>query len=302
MIEASYKTAEPMHKYSNRTSLPILIACACASFLASPIASVAQTFANRGDAGAKSAPQPDSAAVAAPRTDANSILAYEQLVAKAQAGGIDLYFLGDSIIRRWGCTDPQWSKMMANWKANFFGWNAANFGWGADRIQNILWRIQNGELDGVNPKVIVILAGTNNVGNQPGDDEKVNDILNGFRALIDTCRAKAPEAKIVLTAIFPRNDHPEVLPEIRKINDELSKLADGQMVFYVNVNDQFANSDGILFDGMTVDKLHPTVKGYQVWADGLRPLLTKFLGPPAETDHAPPATGDPSATHSAKGS
>ena len=140
--------------------------------------------------------QPDSAAVPSPRTDANSMLAHQQLVAKAKAGGIDLYFLGDSITRRWGCSDPQWSEMLANWKQNFFGWNAANFGWGADRIQNILWRIQNGELEGVKPKVIVILAGTNNVGNQPADADKagakIADIVNGMRTLIDTCREKAP--------------------------------------------------------------------------------------------------------------
>ena len=234
----------------------------------------------------------DSAAIPAPRTDANSKLAHQQLVAKAKSGGIDLYFLGDSITRRWGCTDPQWSDMLANWKRNFFGWNAANFGWGADRLHNILWRIQNGELDGVNPKVIVILAGTNNVGSQPGNDDKVADILKGFSALIATCREKAPGAKIILTAIFPRNDNPAVLPEIRRINDELSKLTDGQTLFYLNVNDK-------LFDGMTVDQLHPTVKGYQVWADGLHPLLTKLLGPPAQTDHAPAPTGDPSLTHPA---
>ena len=68
---------------------------------------------------------------AAARSDRNSRLAHEQLVAKAKAGGIDLYFLGDSITRRWGCTgDPQWASMLANWKQNFFGWNAANFSWG----------------------------------------------------------------------------------------------------------------------------------------------------------------------------
>src|SRR3982750_3164345 len=103
-----------------------------------------------------------SAAVASPRGDANSKLAHEQLVAKAKAGGIDFYFLGDSITRRWGCTDAVWAQNFANWKQNFFGWNAGNFGWGADQIQNMLWRIQNGEFDNVTPKVIVILAGTNN--------------------------------------------------------------------------------------------------------------------------------------------
>lgn len=244
----------------------------------------------------------ESAAVPAPRTDANSMLAHQQLLAKARAGGIDLYFLGDSITRRWGCSDSQWSAMLVNWKQNFYGWNAADFGWGADRLQNILWRIKNGELDGVNPKVIVILAGTNNVGNRPGADAKIADILAGFHALIATCREKAPSAKIILTAIFPRNDNPAVLPEIRRINDELAKLADGETIFYLNINDKLADATGKLFEGMTVDRLHPTVKGYQVWADGLRPILTQLLGPPASTDHAPPPTGDPSASHPTKGS
>ena len=94
---------------------------------------------------------------------ANSLVAHAQLLAKAKQGGIDIYFEGDSITRRWGATD--YPELLANWKQNFFGWNAADFGWGADRTQNILWRLENGELDGVNPKVIVLLAGTNNVGN-----------------------------------------------------------------------------------------------------------------------------------------
>ena len=98
-----------------------------------------------------------------PRTDRNSMTAHAQLLDKARKGGIDIYFEGDSITRRWGATD--YPDLLANWTQNFFGWNAANFGWGADAIQNILWRLHNGELDGVHPKVIVLLAGTNNVGN-----------------------------------------------------------------------------------------------------------------------------------------
>src|SRR5262245_15142556 len=98
----------------------------------------------------------------ASRTDQNSQIAHAQLLEKARQGRIDIYFEGDSITRRWGATD--YPQLLANWKQNFFGWNAADFGWGADTTQNILWRLQNGELDGVNPKVIVLLAGTNNVG------------------------------------------------------------------------------------------------------------------------------------------
>ena len=96
------------------------------------------------------------------RTDSNSMLAHRQLLAKRTQGKIDLYFVGNSITRRWGATD--YPDFLAHWNATFRGWNAGNFGWGGDRIQNMLWRIENGELDGVNPKVIVILAGTNAVG------------------------------------------------------------------------------------------------------------------------------------------
>jgi lysophospholipase L1-like esterase len=220
-------------------------------------------------------------------------MAHEQLVEKAKQGGIDVYFLGDSITRRWGATD--YPEFLANWRSNFFGWNAANFGWGADQIENILWRVENGELDGVNPKVIVLLAGINNVGTVPGGDAQVENITRGLRALVSTCRQKAPSAVIILTALFPRNDNMAVIPIINRINGNLAKMADGKTIQYLDVNDRLADKDGKLFEGISKDKLHPGLKGYQIWADGLKPILTEILGPPAKTDHAPPPTGDPSA-------
>jgi lysophospholipase L1-like esterase len=231
----------------------------------------------------------------APRTDRNSMIAHDQLLDKATRGGIDLYFLGDSITRRWGATD--YPQLLEHWRKSFFGWNAGNFGWGADRTENILWRLENGELDGVHPKVIVLLAGTNNVGNRPGGAAAVAEITRGLAAIIYLCRTKAPDATLIVTGIFPRNDNPAVLPDITNINANLAALADGRRVRYLNVNDQLADAQGMLHDGMmNPDKLHPALPGYQVWADGLRPLLTELLGPPAATDHAPPPTGDPSAT------
>jgi len=220
------------------------------------------------------------------------MLAHQQLLDKAKKGGIDLYFEGDSIVRRWGATDyPQY---LENWRQNFFGWNAADFGWGADAIQNMLWRLDNGELDGVNPKVIVILGGTNNLGR--GDAASVTNIVAGIKALLDVCEQKAPKAAIILTAIFPRNDNMGLMSAINQINDQIAKFADGKKVRFLNVNDKLADKDGKLLDGMmNTDKLHPTAKGYQVWADGLKPILTELLGPPAKEDHAPPPTGDPSA-------
>jgi lysophospholipase L1-like esterase len=229
------------------------------------------------------------------RTDANSRIAHEQLLKKAKTGGIDVYFTGDSITRRWGATDPQYAGLFHSWTTNFFGWNAADFGWGADRIENILWRLENGELDGVNPKVIVILAGINNIGTEPGGPEKATHIAGGIKEIVDVCRQKASAATIVLMAIFPRNDNPAVLPLINEVNRRIAGLADGKRIRFVDINRKLADEDGTFFPGMVnPDKLHPTVKAYQVWADALKPIFTEILGPPAATDHAPPPTGDPS--------
>lgn len=232
---------------------------------------------------------------AAPRTDQNSLEAHRQLIDKARRGGIDVYFTGDSIVRRWGATD--YPDLLANWQQNFFGWNAANFGWGADQTQNVLWRLENGELDGVNPKIVVVLAGTNNLGATPPSPSRVDDVTRGLKAIVDVCRQKAPAATIILTAIFPRNDDVALLTEIDRINANLARLADGAAVRYLNVNDKLADKDGRLFEGMMNerDRLHPALKGYQVWADALKPVFREILGPPASTDHAPPPTGDPSA-------
>ena len=233
---------------------------------------------------------------AAPRTDQNSMIAHARLVGKATQGRIDVYFEGDSIVRRWGALD--YPELLANWHANLFGWNAADFGWGADRTQNILWRLEHGELDGVNPRVIVLLAGTNNVGTQPRDEQSVAEIARGIKAIIDICRQKAPNATIILTAIFPRNDNLAVMPTINRINERLAGFADGARVRFLTINDRLADASGKLFEGVLNerDKLHPTIHGYQIWADALKPIFRELLGPPGRTDLAPTPTGVPPAT------
>jgi len=236
---------------------------------------------------------PTSAAEPTARSEPISIMAHQELVAKARRGGIDLYFLGDSITRRWGATD--YPDLLADFSRTFYGWNAGNFGWGADRIENMLWRVEHGELAGVNPKVIVILAGTNNIGKAPPTAAQLDDIAKGYRALVNRCQALAPDATVVLTAVFPRNDNPAVYPAIRRLNQDIAGLADGARIRFLDVNAGLADAAGILRDGMTVDRLHPTLEGYHVWAAGLRPVLTELLGPPADADTAPPPTGDPAA-------
>jgi lysophospholipase L1-like esterase len=233
-----------------------------------------------------------------PRSDRNSMIAHEELLQKAKTGRIDIYFEGDSITRRWGTSDEQYKHFLANWRENFFGWNAGNFGWGGDKTQNILWRLDNGELDNVTPKVIVLLAGTNNVGSnspQGNHDPRVEDITRGIKTILDVLRRKAPSATIVLMGIFPRNDNMSVMPIINEVNQRIAKFADGKKIRYLNINDKLADKNDKLFEGMTnSDGLHLDLKGYQVWADALKPIFTELLGPPAKEDHSPPPTGDPS--------
>src|SRR5215212_2573547 len=126
---------------------------------------------------------------AARNDDAVWVAKHQELLEKAKRGNIDLYFEGDSITRRWEATHRE------SWDKNFGGWRAANFGAGGDRTQNVLYRIRNGELDGVNPKVIVLLIGTNNVGPTPvgGDDGPlVREITKGVKACLKALREKAP--------------------------------------------------------------------------------------------------------------
>src|SRR5262249_15771302 len=164
-----------------------------------------------------------------------------------------------------------------------FGWNAANFAWGGDTIPNILWRLQNGELDGVHPKIIVVLAGTNNIGTAapgPNDDARVAGIVRGIRPILDVGQQKAPEAAIVLIGIRRGKDQGAAMSTIHQINERIAQFADGKRIRFLNINGQLADADGVLRPGMSPDRLHLSVKGYQVWADALKPVFTELLGPP----------------------
>jgi (4-O-methyl)-D-glucuronate---lignin esterase len=227
------------------------------------------------------------------RADSNSVIAHSELVEKTRDGIIDVYFVGDSITRRWGALD--YPALLANWNANFFGWNAADFAWGGDRTQNILWRLDNGELAGVAPQVFVVQAGTNNLGDIEGDAAQAQAIAAGIEAIVERCLTHAPDAVVLLTAVFPRRDKPEFNPIIAKINAGLAAYADGAKIRFIDFNDQLADAEGRLRETMSDDGLHPSLAAYQIWADALKPVLTEILGPPADRDRAPAPTGNPEA-------
>jgi len=232
-----------------------------------------------------------------PRQDANSMLAHQQLLQKARAGRIDVFLLGDSITRRWGATD--YPQFLSHWYSTFRGWNAANFGWGGDKVENILWRVDNGEMEGIDPRVIVLMAGTNDVGNQmPADgvDPAVRRISAGIAGLVASVRARAPRATLVLMGILPREDNPAVMPVIQGINRRIARLADGGQVRFIDIGPRLLDEQGHIRQGMMGDGLHLVLPGYQVWADALTPVLTELLGPRKSEDFAPPPTGIPAAT------
>jgi lysophospholipase L1-like esterase len=227
------------------------------------------------------------------RTDSKSQAAHQQLLQKAKEGRIDIYFQGDSITRRWGASD--YPAFLEHWRSSFFGWNAANFAWGGDNTHNILWRMQNGELEGVSPKIVVLQAGTNNLPWQgPATDEVVDDVVTGIGAIIVEFKQRVPESVIVLTALFPRNQNSDLSPAIEKINARIKNLADDKRVRFVNINSQLTDSEGKLLPGFSNDGLHLEKPAYAIWAAALRPIFEEILGPPAKTDDAPGPTGDTS--------
>ena len=202
------------------------------------------------------------------KPDAKWMARHETYVELAKKGGIDVYFEGDSI------TDGWHGSGKAVWEKEFAPLKAANFGIGGDRTQHVLWRLQNGELDGVNPKAVVLMIGTNNAGsNSPAE------VAAGVKAIVDTIHEKAPSAKILLLAIFPRGAAPE--DKLRKLNDAanaiLAKFDDGKTVKYLNINDKFLDQDGTLSKDIMGDLLHPNGKGYQIWADAIREPLKELL-------------------------
>ena len=228
-----------------------------------------------------------------PRSDENSAAAHAELVQKARSGVIDVYFIGDSITRRWGALD--YPELLVNFTSNFFGWNAANFGWGGDRIENILWRLDNGELPRVGPNVFVVQAGTNNLGDFESAEERVAAIAAGIETILERCRRHAPESLVVLTGVFPRRDRPELNASIAAINASVAALADGRQVRFIDLNDRLVDSRGLLSEEMSDDGLHLSLAAYQLWADALKPILVERLGAALEVDVAPAPTGNPAA-------
>ena len=251
----------------NSTRIVLTLA---AFVIASPLSAQDAKDAPKKPAAAKAPSQ--RADVAAPKMGTNNmpqagfIAAHERFVKIAKEGQTDLVFLGDSITAGWGGKKEIWNKAFGEWRP-------ANFGIGGDRTQHVLWRITNGELDGIKPKALVLMIGTNNSGSDSDED-----IARGIKKIVETIREKQPATKVLLLAVFPRGEKPGATREkLAKVNQTIAKLDDGKHVHYLDIGAKFLEADGTLTKEVMPDYLHLSAQGYQIWADAISPKLAELM-------------------------
>ncbi len=227
--------------------------------------------------------QPKPAVTPASRPDAWWQQRHEGMNARVKQGNVDLLFIGDSITQGWeGDGKDVWRE--------FYGKrNAVNLGIGGDETQHVLWRLDHGNIDGIAPKLAVMMIGTNNNNTQSSTPEQ---IAEGIEAIVEKLRTKLPNTKILLLGIFPRgadnNDH---LRQINvKVNGIISKLADDKTVFYLDIGPKFLAADGTLSKEVMHDLLHLNAKSYETWAEAIEPMVAKLMG---EADNQPGAAVTP---------
>lgn len=190
----------------------------------------------------------------------------------SKKGEAQLVFLGDSITQGWegGGKDV--------WKAAWDQYKPANFGIGGDRTEHVLWRIDNGNFDGLKPKLVVLMIGTNNTGARKAG-ESPQQTADGVKAIIERLRKKSPDTKVLLLGIFPRGEKPDDKLRVHNaaINEHLAKIADGKSVHYMDIGKSFLQPDGTLTKEIMPDLLHLSPKGYQIWADSTRDKVAGLM-------------------------
>ena len=228
-----------------------------------------------------------AAIVAAPHVNAGLIPAKhkgkrtDEVIQRAKdgAGNYDIEFIGDSITHFWETPAPKGGQSV--WDEFYGHRKAINFGVSGDRTEHVLWRFENGQLDGIKAKVAVVMIGTNNSGkNKDGTDAYTDsDILEGVVAIINQIRTRQPDTQILLLGIFPRGKafSPQ-RARLCEINQVLAKLADGKNIFYQDFGSQYVELDGSISKDIMPDALHPNEAGYKIWANAIEPKLKELLG------------------------
>ena len=189
---------------------------------------------------------------------------------RVKQGNVDLLLIGDSITHGWEGEGKEY------WDKYYEPRNAVNMGFGGDRTQHVLWRLDHGHLEGISPKLAVLMIGTNNSN---GNDNTAEEIGDGIIAICRKLQTKCPETKILILAIFPRGPEPsEQREKNAKASLLASKIADGKMIHYLDINDKFLTKDGFLSMKIMPDYLHPNEEGYKIWAEAIEPKVAELMG------------------------
>ncbi len=186
---------------------------------------------------------------------------------KKMDGKIDVAFVGDSITARWRDSE--------NWKKHWGSYRAVNMGIGGDSTQHVLWRLQNGDLDGYKAKLFVVMIGTNNMW---GKDPDPAHAAAGVKAVIDMISSKQPQAKILLLSLLPTGEKPNPGREKRMaVNELISKFAGGQ-VEYMDISGKYLGADGTMSKEVMHDFLHLAPKGFDIWAEAINDKVKETVG------------------------
>ncbi len=189
---------------------------------------------------------------------------------RVKQGNVDLLFIGDSITHGWEGEGKEY------WDKYYAPRNAVNMGFSGDRTQHVLWRLEHGHLEGISPKLAVLMIGTNNSN---GNDNTAEEIADGIIAICNKLSTKCPKTKILILAIFPRGPEPSDQREKNsKASLLASKIADGKMIHYLDINDKFLTKDGFLTNKIMPDYLHPNKEGYKIWAEAIEPKVAELMG------------------------
>jgi len=205
---------------------------------------------------------------------------HQGVLEQVPEGNPEVIFIGDSITHFWD------NKGKAIWQQYYAQYNPINMGFSGDRTEHVLWRLENGEIDGISPRLAVLMIGTNNASR---DQYSAEQITEGIAAILCKLRTDLPQTKILLLAIFPRGSDPQrkdpaqeatynpLWAKNDQVNQMISRFADGRMIYYLDINKAFLNDQGVLTREVMPDLLHPEEKGYAIWAEAMEPTMIRLL-------------------------
>lgn len=206
-----------------------------------------------------------------PQTESWWTERHERAVARVRQGNVDVVFIGDSITQGW---EDEGRRV---WDTYYKHRRAVNLGFNSDRTEHVLWRLQQGELAGIAPKLAIVMIGTNNTGIR---QDPPTSTAAGIKAILTTLRTRLPHTKILLLAVFPRS--PSADDPLRRlnaaVNDRIRAYADQQQVFFLDLGRRFLDHQGRLSEDLIPDALHPNERGYRLWAEGMEDEIRTLMG------------------------